>query len=430
LRPPGRTWLIPVRFDDGPVPERDLGAGKTLSDLNYSDLFGKGYTPNVAQLVEKIKEVMGLSASLDPAVVRTAVEETAAEQRPVLLRRLTKEMVRDPLRDIELDDLISQEVARVPKPWKWRGPRAPARAHLAAMRDDKRFPTSSGGGTNSELALGAAEMATDYWHLVEPFCWSLQIAARWGSNSESLVPWVKRLQAFSFEASKPVGGHTYLISLKHVPSLMSVFVAAMAAVGQGKWRNFKSLLVDNTVAVSRYENSRLAMVQAVDPWQPFDSSVVTQLLANAMAMGKGLAEAQAALDANDGMKYHTPIADWLHGMVRPMFDEQFPDNEAYDTTFDSTEVMLGIVATDLVITQAGGEVERPIRLRPSWFGRSAWRSRNRADTVQAISEDVTAQGDTWPPLQAGLFGGSVDRATAATTYYAEAFANYRSGLHW
>ena len=31
-------------------------------------------------------------------------------------------------------------------------------------------------------------------------------------------------------------------------------------------------------------------------------------------------------------------------MIRPMFDEQYPDGEAYDTAFDSTEVMLGIVA--------------------------------------------------------------------------------------
>ena len=413
LRPPGRTWLIPVRFDDGPVPEWDLGAGKTLTDLNYSDLFGKGYTPNVAQLVEKIKEVMGLTPSLDPAVVRTAVEETATERRPALLRRLTKEMIRDPLRDIELDDLISQEVARV----------------LAAMRDEERFPTSSSGGTNSELAVGAAEMATDYWHLVEPFCWSLQIAARWARNSDALVPWAKGIHAISHEARKPFGGHTYLISLKHVPSLISVFVAAMAAVGQGKWANFKSLLVDNTVTVSGYENTRLPVIQTVDPWGPFDSDLVPQLLANAMEMRKELSDAQAALDANEGKKFHTPTADWMHGMIRPMFDEQYPDGEAYDSAFDSTEVMLGIVAADLFITQSGGEVERPIRLRPSWFGRSAWRSRRRPDPVQAILDNLTAQDESWPPLQAGLFGGSVDRARTATTYYAESFAKYRSSLH-
>jgi len=30
MMPPGRTWLIPVRFDDGDLPEWDLGAGRTL----------------------------------------------------------------------------------------------------------------------------------------------------------------------------------------------------------------------------------------------------------------------------------------------------------------------------------------------------------------------------------------------------------------
>ncbi len=47
-RPPGRTWLIPVRFDSGGVPEWDLGAGRVLSDLNYADLFGKAYAAQAA----------------------------------------------------------------------------------------------------------------------------------------------------------------------------------------------------------------------------------------------------------------------------------------------------------------------------------------------------------------------------------------------
>jgi hypothetical protein len=226
-----------------------------------------------ARLCQFVGENLAPFIPLDPAVVRTAVEETSAEQRPALLRQLTKEMVRDPSRDIELDDLISQEVARV----------------LAAMRDEKRFPTSSGCGTNSGLAGSAAEMAADYGHRVEPFCWSLQIAARWASNSDSLVAWVRGLQAFSSEAYKPAGGHTHLIHLKHVPSLISVFVAGMAAGGQGKWGNFKSLLVDNTVMVSRYETARLAMIEAINPWEAFESDQVSQLLANAMAMGKDFA---------------------------------------------------------------------------------------------------------------------------------------------
>src|SRR5882757_9600521 len=110
--PPGRTWLIPVRFDDGPVPEWNLGTGKLLSDLNHCDLFGKGYEPNIFQLVDKIKEVMGLPAATDPAVVHTLAEKAAAAEQLVdarsaarremsytlapILRRIANRAVDDP----------------------------------------------------------------------------------------------------------------------------------------------------------------------------------------------------------------------------------------------------------------------------------------------------------------------------------------------
>ncbi|MET4429308.1 toll/interleukin-1 receptor domain-containing protein [Mycolicibacterium sp. 624] len=178
LRPPGRTWLIPVRFDDGPVPQVDLGAGKTLEDLNYSDLFGQALVANTAQLVEAVKEVMGLAPSRDNESIQTAINESTADERPEKLRRLTKDMIRDTARDIDLDDLISDEVARV----------------RTAVRDTDRFPTSSPGGTNSELAVHAAEIVLDYWTLTEPFVWSLQVAARYGTP-DTLSPWIKGLKS-------------------------------------------------------------------------------------------------------------------------------------------------------------------------------------------------------------------------------------------
>ena len=59
LRPPGRPWLIPVRFDDGDIPEWDLGAGRMMSDLNYADLFGDEYAAHAVHLVLSINAVMG-----------------------------------------------------------------------------------------------------------------------------------------------------------------------------------------------------------------------------------------------------------------------------------------------------------------------------------------------------------------------------------
>jgi hypothetical protein len=56
--------------------------------------------------------------------MRAAIEQVADADRPALLRRLTKDMVLDDQRRIELDELIAQEVSRV----------------LAAIRDPQRFP--------------------------------------------------------------------------------------------------------------------------------------------------------------------------------------------------------------------------------------------------------------------------------------------------
>jgi TIR domain len=71
MRSPGRTWLIPIRFDAGDVPDWELGAGRTLRDLNYADLFGDGHIEHAVQLVAAIKAAMG-SPGLEPATMRAA----------------------------------------------------------------------------------------------------------------------------------------------------------------------------------------------------------------------------------------------------------------------------------------------------------------------------------------------------------------------
>src|SRR6185369_11803800 len=75
--PPGRTWLIPVRFDSGDLPEWDLGVGRVLSDLNHVDLFGPAHVAQAALLVTTIHGVMG-QKQLGPAAVLEAVERATA----------------------------------------------------------------------------------------------------------------------------------------------------------------------------------------------------------------------------------------------------------------------------------------------------------------------------------------------------------------
>ena len=77
---PGHTWLIPIRFDDGDLPEWDLGAGRTLSDLNYVNLFGEKYAEQGAALVMAVAKLMG-ALGPDAVTARAAVQE-ASDSRP------------------------------------------------------------------------------------------------------------------------------------------------------------------------------------------------------------------------------------------------------------------------------------------------------------------------------------------------------------
>ena len=50
-RPPYEPWLIPVRFDDCAIPDRDIGGGRTLTSIQRVDLFGEGLAENSERLV-------------------------------------------------------------------------------------------------------------------------------------------------------------------------------------------------------------------------------------------------------------------------------------------------------------------------------------------------------------------------------------------
>ena len=59
LRPVDRPWLIPVRFDDCQIPDREIGGGRVLADLQRADLFGDDYEENADRLVAAIRRTLG-----------------------------------------------------------------------------------------------------------------------------------------------------------------------------------------------------------------------------------------------------------------------------------------------------------------------------------------------------------------------------------
>jgi TIR domain/LexA DNA binding domain len=58
LRRPEDPWLIPVRFDDCDIPDRDLGGGKTLASIQRADLFGDGCGEAFTRLVTAVRRIL------------------------------------------------------------------------------------------------------------------------------------------------------------------------------------------------------------------------------------------------------------------------------------------------------------------------------------------------------------------------------------
>ncbi|MER5881142.1 toll/interleukin-1 receptor domain-containing protein [Streptomyces sp. NPDC001910] len=393
--PPGRVWLIPVRLDAGEVPDWDLGAGRALSDLNYSDLFGKDHAAHAARLVTTISRLLGEKRP-DPATALAAVEQAVSGDRADLLKRLTKEMLLDPSRRIELDDLVSQEIQRV----------------LAALKDEDRVagPLS---GSNEAQIVRVAEAAQDLWALSEPFCASLQVAARWGA-ADSLTPWAIGIRSFVAAAAKPENGNSALLELRHLPGMVSIMTAALACISSGNWSSLKSLVVDPSVK-DRAEEKPTPVVEATDPHKPFAGStdLVANALARAASSGRPLDDSLKDFTERNNGKYHTPVAEWLRLALRAVFADQWPDDDTYDAEFDRVEAVLGVLVQDMTNVRATANPTGRSWTRAHWYGRSTWRSHSHGNPVNDLAHDFETQGALWGPLKGGLFGGDEARARAA-----------------
>lgn len=399
---PGRTWLIPVRFDDGDVPEWDLGAGRVLSDFNYADLFGPGHMANAARLITTINRLLG-EKRVDPATALAAVEQAADADRPDMLKRLTKEMVPDPARRIELDDLIAQEVQRV----------------MAVLTDKDRVAGPMT-GTNNEQVVKLAEEGRELWELVHPFCASLQVAARWGSP-ELLTPWANGIRSFVSATTRVESGVDGLLRLRHVPGVASIMTAAIACGAAGTWANLRTLIIDPSVR-DKNTGKSVAMLQATDWNQPFATDWIAHTLARGTVEGKDFTEALEDFTERRAGKYHTPASEWLHAVLRSVFADQLPDQDGYDAEFDRAEVMVGMLGRDCELTaQAVAGAGEYVR-RAYWVGRSTWRSQHwHGNPVEDFARELETHGPLWKPLQGGLFGGQPQRAEAAMTEFKQTF---------
>lgn len=393
--PPGRVWLIPVRLDDCELPDYPLGAGRTLDSLQRVDLFGEDAKDEMIRLVTAVLRVLG-EGMVDSASIKASITQADQESRGGVLSSAVKSMLMEPSRQIELNDLIQGEADR-------------ARTDLSST---DLFPENMALRVDPASAREVVQRFNAYWRAVEPLASALVSGCSWG-NADQAGLWTQAIRTVASTIDGPKGGNSFLLAMQRYPVQALVYASALGAMARRNYPSLRAVTVDPIV---RESGERVPVVTRMAPYEYIEPFKIGANLLAAQSEGKPVEDDTITGWIQRGGVRYTPISDHFHDLLHPLVKQLVPDPEDYSDLFDETEILMGVLADDAHL-QAQKENRY---VHGAWYGRWTWRFRHSdRPPHRRMKAEFEEQGANWPPLQAGLFGGSEARASAAFEEYCE-----------
>jgi hypothetical protein len=329
-----------------------------------------------------------------------------------ILRRMTdeksdalKKLLRDPLGDIRLEDLLVRESASA-----------------AEQLVDERFGTRV-----DDLSFGGfgpvwIKQVRDYETLVTPLLEPARLIGSYGLTSHAQA-WKKLLTPFSRWAAWTEGVPA-LVQLRGYPALVLLYTVALASVLRDNYGPLLGVATLPRVRIRPGYSGRNSdpLVAALSV-----SSVVADGLgpiASALALSDDGAEITEELieRLRRGGRY-TPMSDHLHALLRPIFVSEVDRDDEWDDVFDRTEVVLDALAID-----AAAQDRTSRYPNAGGFGRYASRYKYVDEPIEKqVLAELESDGEGWPPVAAGLFGRVPARGVAALSSVVETAAQIRAG---
>lgn len=170
------------------------------------------------------------------------------------------------------------------------------------------------------------------------------------------------------------------LALRWYPPTLLFYAAGIAAVASERYENLFALMHARVTTPDGRSRQRALCIALVDG---------TREISSAFKMVEGLVDR------------YTPMSDHLFATLRAPLDEVLHLGSDYERCFDQFEVFLGLEHLHLA-----GDGWAPI-------GRFGWKSAYRESSpMHLVIDEAARSGTLWPPLSAGLFGQSSERATA------------------
>jgi hypothetical protein len=221
--------------------------------------------------------------------------------------------------------------------------------------------------------------------IVADLCRVEALISRWGSDAatETLTLPVKRL----CDRLESGSGNSGWLETQWYPILELFYASGVAAVTVGRYTTLRALMN--------------APVRASGN----DKRLVT-------AVTEGLNNRTQAFRLLPGLERHdTPCSDHLYDVLKPLLDELLFLGSEFERAFDTFEVLYAI--------------EYATQTDRGWgpIGRFGWKGiRGDASPLLRIMKEAETAGNAWPPLTAGLCGGSIEKFKSVVRVFTEHLA--------
>jgi hypothetical protein len=272
-------------------------------------------------------------------------------------------------------------------------PTAKIRLHdLVHEETERLYREISGAAFGGDTKLQPAEelqtRLAKYGALSETLLSVFVTGCYWG-DAEKTKLWVSSLQRIANPA-ECIDGHEYLLSLRRYPALLLLYSAGLASIAAGNYETLAAIFIEP---------------KAKDKWNK-DEAICAEVYPSAVNKD-GVLNGQPGFEDS-----HHPFSVHLLNKLREPLREYLPRDEDYESVFDRFEYLFGLVHADL--NQRKDE-------NGGWWGPKG-RFEYKDRFIKNIIAELAASGANWPPIKAGLFGGSLEQAQKAETEF-NAFYN-------
>lgn len=369
------------------MPPYELGPNRDLDSLQRMDLFGPRQGVNLARLANSVLSLLGHTT--DAAPTRKVV--TPAVSR---LGRV-RELLRDPQGDIELEDLLHGVMTETTQSLQ----------AVEGVAED---------ASGADLVREAVEAIPAYDEALKE---ALKIFVLFGLYGRDEHSSALSNAAGAIAAARPErSGKTINLSMNRYPTLVILHAVAIAAAARHNYRALRSVALDAQTWVL---NGRIPLAGYVSQASVLGSNGWIGTLVRRLDQNSPEVISDELIEQAHTRRIsllHTPIADHMHHILRPLFARTISDDHDYDEAFLKAEMLLDSIATDLRLraTNYQEPTVSPGHGRYTWDDPYA-----RKSPMRAFAEAARAEGNQWPPLGAGLFGGNAEQMEKAVTLLTE-----------